>query len=129
MQVVCVFVYVCMCVCEGSTQDWVCFGGGGRQLPTPPGAADDESTYESCSSCSLSPFSEEFSGNLRDPGSVCVCAFVFRERVTVELGSAVLYQFRGGIFKLLRSCHECCSSNPCHVLMQNQKGEICPQCR
>ncbi len=33
-----------------------------------------------------------------------------------SLGSAVLYQFSGGIFKLLRSCHECCSSNPCHVL-------------
>lgn len=79
-------VRVCVCVCLCSTQDWVCFGGGGRQLPTPPGAVDDESTYESCSSCSLSLFSEEFSGNLRDPGGVCVCAFVFRERVTVEFG-------------------------------------------
>lgn len=93
------FVYVCMCVCEGSTQDWVCFGGGGRQLATPPGAADDESTYESCSSCSLSLFSEEFSGNLRDPGSVCVCAFVFRERVTVEFGLCCFVSVQGWYFQ------------------------------
>lgn len=49
------------------------FLGGGlgdmRQLPTRPGAADDESTYESCFSAS---FSEEISGDLQDPVG-CVC--------------------------------------------------------
>lgn len=77
-----VCLFMCVCVCVKVALESGCVLGGGRQLPTPPGAVDDESTYESCSSCSLSLFSEEFSGNLRDPGGVCV----FRERVTVEFG-------------------------------------------
>lgn len=51
------------------------FGGlvDTRQLPTRPGAADDESTYESCSSASLSLFSEDISGDVWDPvGYVCM---------------------------------------------------------
>lgn len=73
-------LFICERVFDGSTSDWVCYGGLGdtRQLPARPGAADDESTCESCSSASLLLFSEEISGDLRDPVG-CVC--VFRERV------------------------------------------------